>query len=258
MRIGFVPAIFAGVALALPYVLYAGRVRKSRSVFGIGLVVAAAVYVAFAVFAGAFREALIEGCGVVLFGGIAVLGMRRSSWFLALGWAGHVAWDLLLHPLDHSSYAPWWYPMACIGFDLLVAGAIVGGSWLRPKAGSSIFIGILLLLCACSRREPSQVRTERPVPGPFRISSDVTAPVLIERVEPVFPETVHRRGGVIVLESVVAEEGSVTAVKVLRGEDDSLAPYVVEAVKQWRFRPATRNGKPVAVYYNLSVNIDVR
>lgn len=128
MRNGLVPALFAGVALALPYVLYAGRARKSRAVFGIGLVVAAAVYVALAIFASAFREALIEGCGVVLFGSLAVLGIRRSAWVLAAGWMAHVAWDLLLHPLDHSSYAPWWYPMACIGFDLMVAGAIVGST----------------------------------------------------------------------------------------------------------------------------------
>jgi signal transduction histidine kinase len=36
-----------------------------------------------------------------------------------LGWAAHAGWDLLFHRLDVASYAPWWYPVACIGFDLV-------------------------------------------------------------------------------------------------------------------------------------------
>ncbi len=28
----------------------------------------------------------------------------------------------------------------------------------------------------------------------------------------------------------------------------------VKAIQQWKFRPATLNGEPVAVYYNLTVN----
>ncbi len=28
----------------------------------------------------------------------------------------------------------------------------------------------------------------------------------------------------------------------------------VDAIKKWRFEPATLHGKPVAVYYNLTVN----
>ena len=126
IRHEFVLAVSLGVVLALPYLLYARRVRNRRRVFGIGLVAAAFIYVLFAVFAGTQRDLLVESSGVVLFGALAVLGIRRSAWFLALGWAAHVGWDLLLHPVDVSSYAPWWYPVTCIGFDLVVAGAILG------------------------------------------------------------------------------------------------------------------------------------
>jgi hypothetical protein len=119
----FVLAVAAGVLLALPYLLYARRVRDRR-VFGAGLVVAAVVYVAFAAARGSAREVLVELGGVALFGVIAFIGIRHSSAVLALGWVLHVAWDLLLHPVHVSSYAPWWYPVICIGFDLVVAGAI--------------------------------------------------------------------------------------------------------------------------------------
>jgi protein TonB len=31
-----------------------------------------------------------------------------------------------------------------------------------------------------------------------------------------------------------------------------------EAVKKWKFKPATLNGKPVDVYYNLTVNFTLQ
>ncbi len=138
VRNAFVVAVFAGATLAVPFVMYAGRLRNRRAVFGIGLVVAAAVYVAFAVTAGTLRETLTELGGVVLFGLIAFLGIRSSAYFLALGWAAHVSWDLLLHPIDQSSYAPWWYPVVCIGFDLVVAGAILESARLKPGATPAV------------------------------------------------------------------------------------------------------------------------
>jgi hypothetical protein len=124
----FVLALFGGVALALPYLLYARRTRDRRRVFGVGLVVAATIYIGFAVSRGDLNALLVESAGVALFGILAFLGVRYSAYFLALGWVAHVAWDLLLHPVNGTSYAPWWYPVACIGFDLAVAGAIFGAS----------------------------------------------------------------------------------------------------------------------------------
>ncbi|HEX2121542.1 MAG TPA: DUF6010 family protein [Thermoanaerobaculia bacterium] len=126
--------VFAGGVLALPYVLYARRSRDRRRVFAIGLAVAALVYVALAAFRGTGGELLVEAGGVMLFGIVAVLGVRHSIYWLALGWAAHVGWDLLLHPAGASSYAPWWYPVICIGFDLVVAGAIVSAT-APPRRG---------------------------------------------------------------------------------------------------------------------------
>jgi len=115
-----VVAIFAGVVLALPYVVYA---RRRRRALGYGLIAAAAIYVVFAAVAGDVRAVLVEIVGLGAFAGIAIIGIRRSANILALGWVAHVAWDVLFHPLTHSGYAPWWYPAACIGFDLVVAAA---------------------------------------------------------------------------------------------------------------------------------------
>ena len=119
--------LLLGVAAALPYVAHARRhPRHQRRIYAVGLVVAALIYVAFAVVAGNVRAIGIELGGTVLFSLLAWIGLRLEPYVLAAGWAGHVAWDLLVHSIETSGYAPWWYAAACIGFDLFVAGFIAG------------------------------------------------------------------------------------------------------------------------------------
>lgn len=129
----FVIAIMIGAALAVPYVLYARRAARPRAMFGIGLIIAAALYVVFAAVAADLRAIAIEVACVVVFTVIALLGMRRWPAVLAFGWCAHVLWDLLLHPVQSPGYAPWWYPLICIGFDLLVGGCILGARDPRVK-----------------------------------------------------------------------------------------------------------------------------
>ena len=123
---GLVLMIVLGAALALAYVVYARTRRRPAVVFAAGLIVAAAIYVVFALFAMDWRSVLLELGGLLLFTAIAFGGLRWTSHLLAIGWLAHVAWDLLLHPVQLSGFAPWWYPALCIGFDLFVAGSIAG------------------------------------------------------------------------------------------------------------------------------------
>ena len=126
--------ILLGAVLAVPLVWYARRKRRQDLIYAQGLVVAALIYVGFALAAGAGAAALVtEAIGVALFGAVAWLGARRAPLWLAAGWAAHVGWDLLLHPLTEAGYAPAWYVRACIGFDLVVAAWIA----LRPEEEAS-------------------------------------------------------------------------------------------------------------------------
>ena len=115
-----------GVVLALLFIAFA-RTRGPRRepfIYSIGLIVAALFYVAFS-FTGANTQWLIiELIGLVVFTLIAVLGLRVSLWFLVIGWASHVSWDVLLHLIREQPFVPDWYPVACISFDLIVAGYI--------------------------------------------------------------------------------------------------------------------------------------
>jgi hypothetical protein len=130
----FVLALLAGVLAALPYLAHARRLERPEILIALGLGIAAVIYQALAALCGGSpRDLLVETGGVILFGGLAVAGARQLPVLLSIGWVGHVAWDLLLHPVDASGYAPWWYPVACIGFDLVVAGFALALVWTRPS-----------------------------------------------------------------------------------------------------------------------------
>lgn len=123
--------VLLGAAAAAGLVLVARRRRAERAIYALGLAIVACVYLGFAAAAGAGLAAwLREGVGVAVFGTVAWLGWRRAPLWLAAGWAAHVGWDLLLHPLAGGGYAPAWYVAACIGFDLVLAGWIaLGAEW---------------------------------------------------------------------------------------------------------------------------------
>jgi periplasmic protein TonB len=87
---------------------------------------------------------------------------------------------------------------------------------------------------------------------PVEAGGGVVSPVLIESsgVQPVYPEEALRAGleGLVVLEAVVDERGRVgDKITVVRRLGHGFDEAAVAAVRQWRFRPATRNGKPIKV-----------
>lgn len=92
--------------------------------------------------------------------------------------------------------------------------------------------------------------------GPIHVGGDVTAPVAISKPQPAYTETARkvRTQGVVILQAVIDRQGKVTSAKVLKGLPMGLSENAVETVKTWEFKPATLNGRPVEVYYNLTVN----
>jgi protein TonB len=59
--------------------------------------------------------------------------------------------------------------------------------------------------------------------------------------------------GVVILEAVIAEDGSVQDVRVLRSKP-LLDDAAVEAVRQWRFTPTLLGGQPVPVVMTVTVS----
>lgn len=96
--------------------------------------------------------------------------------------------------------------------------------------------------------------------GPFRPGSGIDAPRLLREVKADYTEDARRRGlaGEVVLEIVVRSDGSVGDVKILQGLGSGLDGRAVEAVRQWRFAPAQRQGTPVDVYVEVAVEFKLR
>jgi hypothetical protein len=117
-----------GADLALVAFLLSRFARDivGRSLLAVVLIVAALIYVVFAARGGAGTAWLAgELVGIALYGGIALLGLRRSPWWLAAGWALHPMWDILLHYVGPGhDFAPETYTIPCLTFDLTVAAYI--------------------------------------------------------------------------------------------------------------------------------------
>jgi TonB family protein len=78
---------------------------------------------------------------------------------------------------------------------------------------------------------------------------DLSQPMATRTVDPAYPVQLMRQNvaGTVILYAVIHADGSVGEIRVLRGVDDRLDRFAKEAVAQWKFEPATKNGSPVDV-----------
>jgi protein TonB len=98
--------------------------------------------------------------------------------------------------------------------------------------------------------------------GPYGVGNGVTGPQLIHRTPPQYsPEAMRAKvQGVAVLSGVVGVDGTLHDIRVVRSLDAAfgLDREAIACVKQWRFRPGMRQGKPVAVYVTIEVAFTLR
>jgi hypothetical protein len=127
MRDSTLIPILAGALLGGLFALLAGRRGGAGGVrlFALGLVITALIYVVLALPGADRRWLAIEAAGAAVFAGLAWLGARTSLWWLAVGWVAHVAWDVGLHLDRAQPVVGEWYPLLCVGFELVVAGFLL-------------------------------------------------------------------------------------------------------------------------------------
>jgi len=95
--------------------------------------------------------------------------------------------------------------------------------------------------------------------GLYHVGGGVAAPQLIYSVDPEFSDEARRAKfqGVCVVSLVVDPQGNPQRVQVVRHLGMGLDQKAVAAVKQYRFKPATLQGRPVAVEVNIEVNFRI-
>ena len=91
--------------------------------------------------------------------------------------------------------------------------------------------------------------------GAFRVGGGVSAPKAIFSPDPEYSEEARKAKyqGVCVLWLVVGPDGRPRDVRVARTLGLGLDEKAIEAVRTWRFEPAVKDGRPVAVQINVEV-----
>lgn len=104
-------------------------------------------------------------------------------------------------------------------------------------------------------------RTVEVLPVALAGKDGVTMPILIpeSKVNPAYPEAAREEGlvGRVVLRALIDRTGAVGEVEVLSSDPEDYQPFMdsaVEAIRQWRYEPATRDGAPVDVLFTILVN----
>jgi TonB family protein len=93
-----------------------------------------------------------------------------------------------------------------------------------------------------------------------QIGGIVSPPVPIYEVEPRLTSEAKAHGrfqGVVTVNMIVNTKGVPESVHVIRGVGMGLDERAVEAVEQYRFKPAMQDGKPVSVEVNVEVNFQI-
>lgn len=89
----------------------------------------------------------------------------------------------------------------------------------------------------------------------FDLTDDITPPRVVHQVAPrhVRGSQGFRVGGIVVVGLVVTSKGLTRNVHVVKSLDKEVDASAIDAVREWRFDPAKKDAKPVAV--NVTVEI---
>jgi len=93
------------------------------TVYALGLVLIAAVYIGFGVADGRAKVLAVETCVASLFVIVAAVAVTGSGWLLVAGLAGHALKDMWQHRTRFVAHTRWWPPF-CATVDFVAAAAI--------------------------------------------------------------------------------------------------------------------------------------
>jgi protein TonB len=94
----------------------------------------------------------------------------------------------------------------------------------------------------------------------YQIGNGVRAPQLVKEVKPAYTEGAMRRKveGIVETSCVVQADGTVGDVTVTESLDTELDAEAIRAVKQWQFKPGTKDGVAVDVHVNIELTFTLR
>jgi periplasmic protein TonB len=91
--------------------------------------------------------------------------------------------------------------------------------------------------------------------GVYKVGGGISAPQAISTPDPEYTEEARnaKTQGTCILWMIVDDKGNPRDIRVVRGLGYGLDAKAIEAVKQWRFQPAEKDGHPVNVQISVEV-----
>jgi protein TonB len=95
--------------------------------------------------------------------------------------------------------------------------------------------------------------------GFTHVGGSVRPPSVLTSIDPEYSEQARKAkfSGNVQVYLIIDAQGNPTHVRVVRGVGMGLDEKAVEAVRQYKFKPATENGRPVAVDMYMDVNFQI-
>ena len=130
------------------------------------------------------------------------------------------------------------------------------------RPGIALVVGSLVTACG-QPWDQANVRAGREM-APF-IAGPPTSPKydtparFVSGDAPIYPATklYNRVKGSCVIRFTITEEGTTSDFVVVKSDDEYFAGHAVLAMKKWRFEPARKEGKPVAVTFEYTIDFVV-
>ncbi len=136
----------------------------------------------------------------------------------------------------------------------VVALAVLLG-WMVGNAGWKMAVDRAENQPSISQEEAQGTQDSDSAVVPGQISPNATSSYVLMEVKPAYPEEAQQQHiqGRVVMKVLVGINGLVRDIVVTSG-DPQLVSSAVNAVRQWRFRPHTREGEPVEFETVIAVN----
>jgi protein TonB len=107
---------------------------------------------------------------------------------------------------------------------------------------------------------PLTANTTPAIPGvPIPVRGDVKAPVVIHRVNPLYPRLAlnARMNGTVIVECIIDKSGVVRDARVISSSSPMFNQSAIDAVQQWQFAPGTLYGNKIDTIFDLTVTFRV-
>jgi len=93
------------------------------------------------------------------------------------------------------------------------------------------------------------------------LHDDIEPPVLLFKKELQFPESLKKKKielSTIAVETVVSDTGSIKDACIVISKIPELDLLVIDTVKQWKYKPALKDGQSIPVFVTITIRIDIR